>query len=119
VTDQSNTRYVQNPRTFWAYLRPWCKWAIVLIGLLIGVGLWWSVMMGVGPLFLLVFLGKTTVALIVKIIIGLLILVSIPIALVVIPWLFSFYVYVICNMIISATEANGLVDFIFKTSKEA
>jgi hypothetical protein len=113
-----NMKYVQNLRVFWRALRPWAKWVIVIVGLLIGVGLWWSALVGVGPLVLLVFLGKTTAALIVKVLIGLLVLASIPLALIVVPWLFAFVIYLICNAIISLMEADGMVDIIFKTDKE-
>ena len=117
MNEQTIAQKVGKPSVFWRAIRPWVKLVIILAGLIIGVGLWFSAWSAVGAYVLLFFLGTTTVALVLKILAVILFVVSIPVALIVIPWLVFLLIYWICNMIITVNESSGLVDFIFNSSK--
>jgi hypothetical protein len=116
MNEQTIAQKVEKPSVFWRAIRPWVRLAIILVGLLIGIGLWFSAWSTVGAYILLVFLhGTTTAALVLKILTVLLFLESIPVTLILIPWLFYQLVYWICRVTITASESSSLADFIFNS----
>lgn len=111
----TNLQKVARPSVFWREILPWFRWAIVLIGLAIGVSVWFTGWTAALPMILLFFLASSgTSALIVKgLVIGLLLL-SAFISLVLIPWLTFIVIFWISNVVVTMSESASFADFIFR-----
>ena len=112
MNEKSYVQY-KTPGAFWRALKLWVKALIVLIGLSIGVGLWFAWFSASFGLIALIFLGTGTPALVMKVLVVLGVITSL-ITVVLVAWLFYLLVYATCCLVIMANENASMGDFIFK-----
>lgn len=114
MNQQSYLQYVQSPGSFWRALQVWARGAIVLVGVTSGLWVWLSGLSATFPLIALISLGTTTPALVLKLLIVLGAVVSLPNVAMLATWLFFLAVYAVCRIIIQIGQQATLADFIFK-----
>ena len=117
MNENMNVQYVKSVGAFWRALRPWVKYPIVLVGLLIGVWLWFAGFSAMFPLIALIFLGSGNPALVLKVLVILAVMVSFVIVVALVAWLLCLLVYATCYLLVMQGENASMGDFIFKTKE--